>query len=141
MRHPVTRQEKRRGIVPRLLFLLYELSPVSFLQYVPAVTVNPAVSNPVRTGMRWAIIVTSDPYVARTIPAMVSRYPFISGARTRPGMFNHGDGRSNTHNNLRVSSNGQQAQSEQYCESEFLHEYILLYLWSYRIYYLLFERW
>jgi len=107
------------------LFYFFKLSPVSFLHYVPAVAVNPAVRDPVRTGMRWAIIVTANPYVARAIPAVISRNPLIAGAGTWSWMLNHGDGRSDAHNYLRVCSNWQQTQSEQSCKNSFSHGYIL----------------
>jgi hypothetical protein len=101
---------------------------------------DPAVGYPVRSGMRRTVVATGNPYIARAIPAMITRNPFISRAGAWPRMLDHCNGRSDTHNNLRVGGSGQQAHSEQSRKNKFLHRYILLYLWRLTIYYWLFER-
>jgi hypothetical protein len=87
---------------------------------------DPAMSYPVRSGMRWTVIATGNPYVASAVPAVIARNPFISRSRTRARVFHHRNRRGDAYNNLRVEGGGQQAQSEQSCKSKFLHRYILL---------------
>jgi hypothetical protein len=110
-------------------FLIFVLSPVSFLQDVSAVAMDPAMGNPMLPGMRGTVIAAGNPNVATTVPAVIARNPFISRARTRTGVFHHRNRRGDVHNNLRNGGSRQQAQSEQSCKNEFFHEYILPYLW------------
>ena len=102
---------------------------MSFLQDVSAVAMDPAMGYPMLPGMRGTVIAAGSPNVATAVPAVIACNPFISRAGTWARMLDHGDGRCDAYNNLRVSGSGQQAQSEQSCESEFLHKYILPYLW------------
>jgi hypothetical protein len=108
------KNKKARHYASPFVFL-YELSPVTFLQDVSAIAVDPAMSNPVGSRARWMIIMSSDPHIARAIPTVIARNPFISRAWTGTWVFNHRNGRCDAHYDLRDGGSGQQAQSEQSC--------------------------
>jgi len=97
------------------------LSPVT-LDHDPAVmTVNPAMGYPARVRVWGTIPAARNPDITGTIPAMVTIYPDVFGARPWAARFNDGSGRSNVDHNLRKSSGRQESDCEQQSQNELLH--------------------
>jgi hypothetical protein len=92
-----------------------------FAHFPVVVYPNPAMGNPVRTGM-WRVIPTAgNPHVVITIPAVITGNPYNAGFRGRSGTLDNHGRRRYSNDDLCDGGHRRQCKSKQYCKCKFLH--------------------
>jgi hypothetical protein len=120
------------------------LAPVSFYEHPGAVVLNPVMRYPDSVWTRRVCIASGNPDVTCSIPTMIARGPYVSGAWRRTGMFHNDRRRPNADNDLRKRWRNSKSTRKNSEDCEFLHglenlhldvwQNILLYLiWFYEV--------
>lgn len=97
------------------------LAPVSFYEHPGAMVLNPVMRYPDSVWARWVGIASGNPDVTCSIPAVIARGPYVSGARRRTGMFHNDRRRPNADNDLRKRWRSSKSTSKNSEDCEFLH--------------------